>query len=108
MGNVPTFDDMLAQLLEEPEEVLGVLADVVSRGRMQADDLPPEILEVLAKYDLVAFLVAWAVAGLLGVERLGALRDGEGAAPHRPALRAVSRDLVRRRDVSPHPARAGW
>lgn len=54
---VPTFDDLLAQLLEEPEEVLGILSDVVNRGRLHADDLPPETLAILAKYDLVAFLV---------------------------------------------------
>lgn len=54
---MPSFDDVLAQLLEEPPEVLGHLADVVSRGRMKADDLPPETLDTLAKYDLVAFLV---------------------------------------------------
>lgn len=54
---MPAFDDLLAQLLEEPEEVLGILSDVVNRGRLHAEDLPAETLEILAKYDLVAFLV---------------------------------------------------
>lgn len=51
------IDELLAQLLEEPEEVLGVLADVVNRGRLSADDLSGEILELLGKYDLVSFLI---------------------------------------------------
>lgn len=55
--DVPTFDEMLAELLEEPEEVLGVLSDIVNRGRLQADDLPQEPLEILTAYDLVAFLI---------------------------------------------------
>lgn len=55
--DVPTFDEMLAELLEEPEEVLGVLSDIVNRGRLQADDLPPDVLEILAHYDLVTFLI---------------------------------------------------
>lgn len=54
---MPAFDDLLAQLLEEPEEVLGILSDVVNRGRLHADDLPAETLEILSKYDLIAFLV---------------------------------------------------
>lgn len=54
------FDELLAQLLDEPPQVLGVLADVVARGRMQAADLPEEGLEILARYDLISFLVTRA------------------------------------------------
>lgn len=54
---MPTFEELLAELLEEDPAVLGVLADVVNRGRMQADDLDKEHLDVLTRYDLVAFLI---------------------------------------------------
>lgn len=54
---VTPFDELLAALIEEPEEVLGILSDVVNRGRLQADHLPEEALDALAGYDLVAFLV---------------------------------------------------
>lgn len=54
---MPAFEELLAELLEEPEEVLGILSDVVNRGRMQADDLPSEGVEALASYDLVTFLI---------------------------------------------------
>ena len=56
-SNVPSFDELLAELLEESEQVLGVLSDIVNKGRMQADYLEPEILDVLSKFDLVAYLV---------------------------------------------------
>lgn len=54
---VPTFEDLLAELLEEPEEVLGILSDVVNRGRLQADDLPTDAVHTLSEYDLVSFLI---------------------------------------------------
>ncbi|GEM_PF-6920467 len=54
---MPDFDALLAQLLEEPEGVLGILSDVVERGRLHADDLDPDPLEILGRYDLVAFLI---------------------------------------------------
>lgn len=60
---MPSFDELLAQLLEEPEEVLATLNDVVNRGRLQADDLDPEAVEILARYDLVTFLVQRASRG---------------------------------------------
>lgn len=60
---VPSFDELLAALLEEPEEVLATLNDVVNRGRLQADDLDPEAVEVLARLDLVTFLVQRARRG---------------------------------------------
>lgn len=55
--SVPSFDELLAELLEESEEVLGVLADIVNKGRMQADYLEPEVLDVLARFDLIAYLI---------------------------------------------------
>lgn len=51
------FEETLARLLEEPDEVLGILADIVGRGRLQADDLPTGLLAILSEYDLVVFLV---------------------------------------------------
>lgn len=54
---MPTFEELLAELLEEDPAVLGVLADIVNRGRMQADDLDKEHLDVLTRCDLVAFLI---------------------------------------------------
>lgn len=54
---VPTFDELLAELLEQPEGVLGILSDIVTRGRLQADDLPADALGILADFDLVAFLI---------------------------------------------------
>lgn len=51
------FEETLARLLEEPEEALGILADIVGRGRIQADDLPSNLVGILAQYDLVVFLV---------------------------------------------------
>lgn len=56
-GNVPSFDELLAEFLEEPEEVLASLSDVVNKGRIQADFLEAEALEALARYDLVIYLI---------------------------------------------------
>lgn len=56
-ASVSSFDEMLAEFLEEPHEVMGVLSDIVTRGRMQADYMEPEALERLAHYDLVAYLI---------------------------------------------------
>ena len=105
---MPTFDDMLARLLEEPEEVLGSLADVVSRGRMHAEDFSPETLEVLAKYDLVAFLVqrqpkrpvrTWVYPSPLGLKTYAVLeREAERVEP--PKVR-VSRRKRNDTGVSP-------
>lgn len=54
---MPSFDELLAELLEESEVVLGVLADIVNKGRMQADYLEPEVLDVLSRFDLIAYLI---------------------------------------------------
>ena len=51
------MEDLLAQLLDEPDEVLGCLSDIVNRGRIQAGDLPAEAVEALADYELVTFLI---------------------------------------------------
>lgn len=85
--NVPSFDELLAELLEEPPEVLGVLSDVVNRGRMQAEDLPAEPLGTLAEYELVTFLIqrrpgrpvrTWAYPTPLGLRMFGVLeREAE-------------------------------
>lgn len=56
-GTVPSFDELLAELLEESDQALGVLADVVNKGRMQADYLEPDLLDILSKFDLVAYLI---------------------------------------------------
>jgi hypothetical protein len=53
---VPDFDELLAQFLEEPAEVLGILSDIVNRGRIQAEDLPQDTLRTLTEYELVVFL----------------------------------------------------
>lgn len=60
---MPSFEELLSQLLEEPDEVLATLNDVVNRGRIQADDLEPEALEALSRYELVTFLVQRARKG---------------------------------------------
>lgn len=54
---VPSFDELLAELLEQSEEVLGALSDIVSKGRMQADYLEAEVLDVLSQFDLVVYLI---------------------------------------------------
>lgn len=74
---VPSFDELLAEFLEEPEETLASLSDVVNKGRMQADHLEPEALEALGRYDLVVYLIqrtpgrpvrAWVYPSPLGLK----------------------------------------
>jgi hypothetical protein len=105
---VPPFDDLLAQLLEEPEEVLGHLSDIVTRGRMKADDLPAETLEVLAKYDLVVFLVqrapkrpirTWVYPSPLGLKTFAILE--READRQEPKVVAASRRRPRDSGVRP-------
>lgn len=55
--SVPSFEELLAELLEEPEGVLGVLSDVVTHGRLQADYLDAESLGALSRYDLITYLI---------------------------------------------------
>jgi hypothetical protein len=54
---VPSFDELLAELLEESEECLGALSDIVNKGRLQADYLEPEVLDVLGRFDLISYLI---------------------------------------------------
>ena len=99
---MPTFEELLAELLEEPEEVLGILSDIVNRGRLQADDLPADALETLTGYDLVAFLIqraprrplrAWVYPSPLGLRVFAFLeREAEReAAREAPRPRSGSR-----------------
>lgn len=104
---VPTFDELLAELLEEPPIVLGVLSDIVNRGRMQADDLPPEALEVLGDLDLVAFLIqraprqplrTWVYPTPLGLKTFAVLEreaERQAEAEPRPEGRSPSRGRSR-------------
>ena len=101
MLDVPSFDEILAELLEEPPEVLGVLSDVVNRGRMQAEDLPSEPLGTLAEYQLVTFLIqrragrpvrTWAYPTPLGLRMFGVLeREAEKQEPPAPSPRTRRR-----------------
>ena len=100
---MPSFEELLAELLEEPEEVLGILSDVVNRGRLQADDLPAEELGTLARYDLVTFLVqraprsplrTWAYPTPLGLKVFALL---EREAEREAAREAASRRPARKR-----------
>jgi hypothetical protein len=100
-GSVASFDEMLAELLEEPEEVLGILSDVVNRGRLHAEDLPHEMLEILARYDLVAFLVqrqpkrkvrTWVYPSPLGLKTFAILeREAERVEREKPVRVRIQR-----------------
>lgn len=101
------FDDLLAELLEEPPEVLGILSDVVTRGRMGADDLPAEAVETLARFDLVAFLVqrpakrpvrTWVYPSPLGLRVFALLeREADRQEAERAAAKKAHRVTVSRR-----------
>jgi len=56
-GAVDDFANRLGALLEEPEEALGLLHDLVNRGRMQAHDAPSRFLHILREHELIAVLV---------------------------------------------------
>lgn len=93
-----SFDELLAELLDEPEGVLGALSDVVSRGRMAADDLDHCTLDILTSYDLVVFLITrsprrpiktWVYPSPLGLKVFATLereaeREEERQAPPSP------------------------
>lgn len=93
-----SLDELLAEFLEEPKEVLGLLADIVRRGRMRADDLEHELVEVLTEYDLVAFLLqrsprrpveTWVYPSPLGLRVFAALeREAEREAAREAPKRA--------------------
>jgi hypothetical protein len=107
---VPSFDEMLAELLEEPEEVLGILSDIVNRGRLQAEDLPHDALAILAGYDLVTFLVqrapkqpvrTWAYPTPLGLKTFAILeREAERIEREKPVRVRANR---RRSDSGVEP-----
>lgn len=101
-GNSPrvsSFDELLAEFLEEPQEVLGVLSDIVVKGRMQADYVEPEHLERLGHYDLVAYLIqrspgrpvrTWVYPSPLGLRIFACLeREAEREAEREMRLRVV-------------------
>ena len=73
---MPSFDELLAELLEESEEVLGVLADIVNKGRMQADYLEP---------DYRASSLQAEPGALVRAPRLRDASDGAGRRPDIPA-----------------------
>lgn len=101
-----SFDELLAQLLDEPEEVLAALNDVVNRGRIQAVDLDPDALDVLARMDLVTFLVQrsgkgpvrnWAYPTPLGLKTFAWLeRAAEREDPPAPTTKRRRDSGVRR------------
>ena len=81
--------------------MLGILSDVVNRGRMRADDLPPETVDILAKYELVVFLVqrapkrpvqTWVYPSPLGLKTFAILeREAERVEHKSPAPRPRSK-----------------
>lgn len=106
-SHVPSFDELLAELLEESEEVLGALSDVVNRGRMQADYFEPEVLDALSRFDLVAYLIqrspgrpvrAWVYPSPMGLKVFGVLeREAEREEERQRRLSAKPRANNRRR-----------
>lgn len=104
---VPSFDELLAELLEESEEVLGALSDVVNRGRMQADYFEPEVLDALSRFDLVAYLIqrspgrpvrTWVYPSPMGLKVFGVLeREAEREEERQRRLSAKPRANNRRR-----------
>jgi hypothetical protein len=105
---VASFDELLAELLEEPPEVLGYLSDIVTRGRMQAEDMPTEPVEILARFDLVAFLVqrqprrpvrTWVYPSPLGL-KVFAVLEREAERQEEERVKPTVRTRGRRRDPS--------
>jgi hypothetical protein len=103
---VPSFDELLAELLEESEQVLGVLADIVNKGRMQADYLEPELLNVMSRFDLIAYLIqrspgrpvrTWVYPSPLGLKVFGVLEREADRAAERERLAAKLKPRSRRR-----------
>lgn len=106
---MPSFDELLAEFLEEPEEVLASLSDVVNKGRIQADFLEAEALDSLSQYDLVVYLIqrtpgrpvrTWVYPSPLGLKLFSVLeREAEREEARQQALKAKPRN--RRRSGSP-------
>ncbi|HET6403373.1 MAG TPA: hypothetical protein VFH78_01895 [Candidatus Thermoplasmatota archaeon] len=102
---MPSFDEILAEFLEEPEEVLASLSDVVNKGRIQADFLESEALEALGRYDLVVYLIqrtpgrpvrTWVYPSPLGLKLFGVLeREAEREEERQRKLAAKPRNRRR-------------
>lgn len=104
---VPDFDELLSRFIEEPAEVLGILSDVVNRGRIQAEDLPKDALQTLSDYDLVMFLFekrryqpprTWVYPSALGLRTFALLeREAENDEPQPPKRHRRTRQRSGRR-----------
>lgn len=108
-ANVPTVDELLAELLEEPEVVLGVLADVVNKGKMQADYVEPETLDILSRYDLISYLITrtpgrpvrtWVYPSPMGL-KIFAVLEREAERQEEREQRAKASPRNRRRSSKP-------
>lgn len=103
---VPTVDELLAELLEEPEVVLGVLSDVVNKGKMQAEYLEPEFLDILSRYDLIMYLIqrspgrpvrTWVYPSPMGLKIFAVLEREAERQEERERARAKANPRNRRR-----------
>ena len=104
------IDDLLADRLEEPEQVLGILSDIVEAGRLQADELPSEAIGILSRYQLVAFLItrrtnrplrSWVYPTPLGLSIYGVLeREAERVAAEEKLKPRVRKGRGKRTGVS--------
>lgn len=103
--NVPSFDDILAEFLDEPAEVLASLSDVVNKGRIQAEHLEPEAVSALGKYDLIVYLIqrtpgrpvrTWLYPSPLGLKMFSVLeREAEREEERQQRLKAKARNRRR-------------
>lgn len=101
MRTVPSFDELLAEFLEEPAEVMASLSDIVSKGRIQADFLEAEALDALSKYELVVYLIqrtsgrpvrTWVYPSPLGLRLFSLLeREAEREEERQKALKPRNR-----------------
>lgn len=103
---MPSFDELLAELLEESEQVLGVLGDVVNKGRIQADYLEGDVLDVLSRFDLILYLISrspgrpvrtWVYPSAMGLKVFGILEREADRAAERERLAAKMKPRNRRR-----------
>lgn len=105
---MPDFDELVGRFIEEPAEVLGILSDVVNRGRIQAEDLPRDELQTLVRYDLVMFLLekrryqparTWVYPSPLGLRTFALLeREAEDDEPAPPQPHRRTRQRSGRRE----------
>ena len=102
---MPSFNELLAEFLEEPAEVMASLADVVNKGRIQADLLDADALDTLSKYDLTVYLIqripsrpvrAWVYPSPMGLRLFSFLeREAEREEERQRALKAKPRSRRR-------------